>query len=192
MCIHKEKIMKYIGNKFIYILLAGFVSLSSCVDENFEEDTSAGLTDRRILNNVISEQADLSVFSSLLQQTGLDVEIVGNRTQDQRAVFAPTDAAFQAFLSENGYESAEDVPDLETLIAFHISTANVSANTLAQTNFDSIATLADINMPVARAGGQVRLNNQDVNILSTNAEGNGNLHKIDQVLVPMEEGDSGE
>lgn len=179
--------MKYIANKFIYILLAGFVLLSSCVDSEFEEDTSAGRTDKRILNNVISEQANLSIFSSLLAETGLDAELVGNRTQDQRAVFAPTDAAFEAFLNENGYESADDVPDLENVIAFHIAMANVTVNTLSQTNFDFIQTLAEEDMPVGREGGQVRLNNQDVNILSTNTDGNGNLHIIDMVLVPMEE-----
>ncbi|MEX0883530.1 MAG: fasciclin domain-containing protein, partial [Cyclobacteriaceae bacterium] len=123
------------------------------------------------------------VFSDLIEMEGLLPLLVGRQTQDQMAVFAPTNAAIEAFMSENGYGSASEIEGLERVLAYHLTQPNITLSTLTQTNFNFIQTVADQNIFINRSGGQVRFNNQDVNILRSEF-GNGTVHLIDQVLLP--------
>ncbi|HSJ67886.1 MAG TPA: fasciclin domain-containing protein [Anditalea sp.] len=174
-------------NKFSYktliALLCSLFIFAGCIDENFTEEPT-GLTDQPLLSNVIAEQSDLSTFNQLVDLAGLRGRLVGNRVQDQRAVFAPTNEAIANFLAANDFASANDVPELENVVAFHIANANVQQSTLAQTNFTSIQTIATKNISVTREGGQILLNNQAVNIIRSITDVNGTIHVIDQVLVP--------
>ena len=169
----------------ILLLLIGILTFTGCVDEDFELEPT-GLTDREILSNIIADQSDLSIFLELVEANNLLGNLVGNRTQDQRAVFVPTNQAFANFLEANDFDSPADVPNLADVLRFHIANANVSANDLRQGSFTAIQTiLSGKNISVSRANQQVVLNGQNVTIVRTNAEGNGTVHVIDQILVPQ-------
>ena len=174
-------------NKFSFktlgVLLCSLFIFTGCIDEDYTEEPT-GLSDQPLLSNVIAAQSDLSIFTQLVDNVGLMGALARNRTQDQRAVFAPTNEAFANFLQANNYASASEVPGLENVIAFHIANANVQQSTLSQTNFTSIQTIATKNISVTRTDGQVRLNNQAVNIIRSITDANGTIHVIDQVLVP--------
>lgn len=111
--------------------------------------------------------------------------MVGNRTQDQRAIFVPNNQAFEDFLRVNNFSSPAAVPNLADALRFHIANANVSADNLRQWSFASIQTiLTGKKIAVKGENQQVLLNNQAVTILRSNSEGNGIIHVIDQILVP--------
>jgi len=174
-------------NKFSYktllVLLCSLSLFSSCIDENFTEEPT-GLTDRPLLSNVIAGQNDLSSFNQLIDLANLRAELVGNRTQNQRAIFAPSNEAIANFLAANNFTSANQIPDLANVVAYHIANANLQAQGLSQTNFDFIQTIATQNIFVNRSAGQIRFNNETVNIIRSITDGNGTVHVIDRVLTP--------
>lgn len=86
--------------------------------------------------------------------------------------FAPTDAAFQAFFTANGYASYADVPRnvLETLINYHFLEG---AKKLSELN-DSVETIGKEKLAISPAD----VSTPDV-VLS-----NGYLHVVNKVLTP--------
>ncbi|MEX2513497.1 MAG: fasciclin domain-containing protein [Cyclobacteriaceae bacterium] len=172
--------MNQINKNFIFLLAASLL-LVGCIDENYEEPIVG--QGSAILSNVIEHQSELTVFSDLIEMEGLLPLLVSRQTQDQRAVFAPTNSAIEVFMSENGYGSASDIEGLERVLAYHLAQPNITLSTLSQTNFNFIQTEGDQNIFINRSGGQVRFNNQEVNILRSEF-GNGTVHLIDQVLLP--------
>ena len=168
--------------KNILFLLAAGILMAGCIDANYEEPV-AGRTEDALLSNVIAAQSELSIFNELLESEGLLPLLVSRQTQEQRAVFAPTNAAIDAFMSENGFESADDIVGLENVLAYHIAEPNIRQSDLTRTNYNFIQTNADQNIFINRSGGQVRFNNQTVTILRSET-GNGTVHIIDEVLLP--------
>lgn len=127
----------------------------------------------------------MSIFLTLVEANNLSGNLVGNRTQDQRAIFVPNNQAFEDFLRVNNFSSPAAVPNLADALRFHIANANVSADNLRQWSFASIQTiLTGKKIAVKGENQQVLLNNQAVTILRSNSEGNGIIHVIDQILVP--------
>jgi len=173
--------MNHTFNNILFLLAAGIL-MAGCIDANYEEPV-AGRTEDQLLSNVIAAQSELSIFNELLDSEGLLPLLVSRQTQDQRAVFAPTDAAIEAFMSENGFESADDIEGLENVLAYHIAEPNIMQSDLNRTNYNFIQTNADQDIFVNRSGGLVRFNNQTVNILRSES-GNGTVHLIDEVLLP--------
>jgi len=174
-------------NKFSYktliVLLCSLSIFTGCIDEDYAEEPQ-GLSNQPLLSNVIAAQNDLSTFNQLVNDAGLNTNLVGLRTQDQRAVFAPSNEAIANFLSANGYASAGDVPNLTNVLSYHIANANILQGNIAQSNFNFIQTIANQNIFINRANNQIRFNNQQVNIIRSIEDANGTVHIIDQVLVP--------
>ncbi|WP_162418275.1 fasciclin domain-containing protein [Cyclobacterium roseum] len=173
--------MNHTFNNILFLLAAGIL-MAGCIDANYEEPV-AGRTEDQLLSNLVAAQSELSIFNEFLDSEGLLPLLVSRQTQDQRAVFAPTDAAIEAFMSENGFESADDIEGLENVLAYHIAEPNIRQSDLSDTNYNFIQTNADQNIFVNRSGGEVRFNNQTVNILRSE-RGNGTVHLIDEVLLP--------
>jgi uncharacterized surface protein with fasciclin (FAS1) repeats len=175
--------MKFLYN-ISYLMAFATLLFIGCIDENFDEPV-AGRSERTILSNVIAQQSELSIFRQLVEEEGLLGELVGTQTQAQRAVFAPTDNAILNFLSENNINSADDIEGLREILAYHIANPNITQSTLNQTNFNFIQTLGNQHIFINRAGGTIRFNNQNLNILRSET-GNGTVHLIDQVLLPRQ------
>jgi transforming growth factor-beta-induced protein len=87
--------------------------------------------------------------------------------------FAPTDAAFQAFLTANGYASFSEVPRnvLELLINYHFVK---SAKTAAEATSAPVATLGNESLSLSNAD----IITPDVKL------SNGYLHVVNKVLLP--------
>lgn len=181
--------------KYTSFVMAGLMILtSSCIDENFDDSSDVGITDKQLLINVLNDENqsdELSIFLDLVEANGLTGALTSRRTQDQSTVFAPTNNAFEILAAELGYDSLEDLledddVDLVEILETHIALANLSADQIQNGSFRSIATVSGINIPVAReAGGFVLNANEDLAILRSNAEGNGTVHVISRVLLPI-------
>ncbi len=185
-----KNLLKYISFVFACLLIL----TTSCIDENFDDSSDVGITDKELLINVLNaenESDDLSIFLDLVEANGLTGTLTSKRTQDQRTVFAPTNNAFEILAAQLGYDSLdelledEDVNLLE-ILETHIAFANLSVEQMENGSFRSITTLSGINIPIRReAGGFVLNANEDLEVLKSIAEGNGTVHIVSRVILPV-------
>lgn len=103
-------------------------------------------------------------------------------------VFAPTNAAFAALLTELGATSLNDIDaaTLESVLTYHVVSGNVVAASL--TEGQVVTTLQSGTFTIGLAGGPKisDFNNRVSNIVATDVQGsNGVVHVIDKVLLPQ-------
>lgn len=104
-------------------------------------------------------------------------------------VFAPTNAAFAALLSELGVASLNDIPvaTLEAVLTYHVVGANVRAAALSEGQV--VTTLNTQTFTIGLAGGAkiTDANNRVANIVATDVQGaNGVVHVLDKVILPAQ------
>ncbi|HAS47000.1 MAG TPA: hypothetical protein DCS93_41335 [Microscillaceae bacterium] len=101
-------------------------------------------------------------------------------------VFAPTDAAFNEFLSQLGL-TLDNVPTdlLSKILTYHVVSGNVFSTDLI--NGATPTTLNGANLTVNIANSEVTVSSLNTSkVTATNALGtNGVIHTIDKVLVPV-------
>lgn len=102
-------------------------------------------------------------------------------------VFAPTNAAFAALLTELGVASLNDIPvaTLEAVLTYHVVGANVRAAALSEGQV--VTTLNGGTFTIGLTGGAsiTDENNRVANIVSTDVQGaNGVVHVLDKVILP--------
>jgi uncharacterized surface protein with fasciclin (FAS1) repeats len=102
-------------------------------------------------------------------------------------VFAPTNAAFAALLTELGVASLNDIPvaTLEAVLTYHVVGANVRAAALSEGQV--VTTLNTQTFTIGLSGGAkiTDANNRVANIVATDVQGaNGVVHVIDKVILP--------
>lgn len=105
-------------------------------------------------------------------------------------VFAPTDDAFQAFLTENNL-AAEDFlanPDLASILTYHVLPQEVEASAaiaVASSATNTVTTVNGETLALVTAGDALYVNGSQVVVTDVTAE-NGVIHAIDKVLLPPE------
>lgn len=182
--------------KFITLVFAGLlVFTTSCIDENYEDSPEFGTTEKALLFNVLNtenESGDLDVFLQLVEDNAITGALTSRRIQDQHTVFAPNNNAFEILAAELGYNSlddllADDDVNLVEILETHIALANLSVDQIQNGSFRSIATFSGINIPIRRLEtGEFILNaNADLEVLRSNNDGNGTIHVISRVLLPI-------
>ncbi|SMG50811.1 Uncaracterized surface protein containing fasciclin (FAS1) repeats [Marivirga sericea] len=181
--------------KYTSLLFAGLLLVTtSCIDEDYDDSSDVGISDKDLLINVLNDEnqsGELSNLLTLVEANGLTGALTSRRTQDQITVFAPTNNAFEILAAQLGYDSVEDLladddVDLVEILETHIAVANLSLDQIENGNFRSITTLSGINIPIARNTGEVVINaNEDLEILRSNSEGNGTVHVISRVILPI-------
>jgi uncharacterized surface protein with fasciclin (FAS1) repeats len=102
-------------------------------------------------------------------------------------VFAPTNAAFTALLTELGVATLNDIPaaDLEAVLKYHVVSGKVLSSSLSEGQV--VTTLNPKTFTVSLAGGAkiTDKNGRVSNIKTVDIQGsNGVLHAIDKVLRP--------
>ncbi|ADR21881.1 hypothetical protein MATR_04860 [Marivirga tractuosa] len=181
--------------KYTFLLLAGIVMFTTaCIDENYDDTSDIGITDKQLIINVLNDEnqsGELSIFLELVEANGLTGALTSRRTQDQITVFAPNNEAFELLAEDLGYDNVdglledEDV-NLVEILETHLALANLTINQIENGSFRSIATFSGINIPVRREAGTFVLNaNEDLEILNSNTEGNGTVHIISRVILPI-------
>jgi len=96
------------------------------------------------LTEVLADDFELTMIAEAIELTSLTSQL--NNTTDGVTIFAPTNTAFNTFLSNAGYYSLSEVPveALKKIILYHTINGNVGSfdltdgyvNTLAQADVD--------------------------------------------------------
>lgn len=136
-------------------------------------------------NSIVDIAASDSRFDTLvaaLQATGLDAALDG---PGPFTVFAPTDAAFAALLSDLGLTAEELLADtalVTNVLLYHVAPTRAFAADVASVNGIETLLGPGINIGVDDQGVALDFNTR---LLQTDIEaGNGVIHVIDRVLLP--------
>lgn len=165
---------------FLLVLLATTISFVSC-DKDDDDDN-----DNTTPNIVELAQTDTSLTSlvAAVTKAGLVDELSADGAF---TVFAPTNAAFSAFLTANGFASLDDVPNdvLTQILLNHVVGQKLRSTDLTTGYVSTLAsygsTTSNIKAYVSTSGG-VSINGvADVTTANLDAS-NGVVHKIDAVI----------
>ena len=165
--------------KVIMILFLGTITLSSCDDD---DDDVVYVPET--ISEIAAATPQLSNLVAALDRAGL-VETLDN--PGQYTVFAPTNQAFQAFLTANNFTSLNDVPVnvlTQVLLNHVVSGKNLSTN-LTTGYVNTLATFGNtdlnLSMFINTASG-VRLNGVS-NVVTPDINAtNGVVHVVDAVI----------
>ena len=178
--------MKFISkfSKIIPILLFAFV-IVACSDD---DDNNVGGNDP--LPNIVElaqSNADLSSLVAALQAA--DGDLINVLSGGTFTVLAPTNAAFDAFLSANGFASLDQVPTdvLANILLNHVITGEVASTDLVASGAGYANTNAtgfggnNMSLYFDTSAG-VRFNNVASVITPDVEASNGIVHVIDGVI----------
>jgi len=172
------------------VLLAVAILFPACQDDGVDP----GPVIPTIPNNLSETLKTLPDFSTLVEA----LEAASLTTQLDGApvtIFAPTNAAFDTFLTNAGYPSVGDVPigELKNLLLNHVldgysffsDLSNGYVNTLATVEFDGLIYPVDMGVNVDDF-----LLNGSAGVKDTDIDGvNGIIHTVDQVITPADVAD---
>jgi transforming growth factor-beta-induced protein len=184
----KKTLFNLVSGLMYFFLLSG-ITLTSCKDDNEEKPNT--------IVDVAAANTDFDLLETALIKAGLDDDL---KATGPFTVFAPTDAAFIAYLGASDENSAKtainslsgnDLTNLTNVLLYHVAAGKTLSTAL--TNNQSIATLlAGNSLTVIINGSQISI--RDNNLLTTDANvvtanvnaSNGVIHAIDKVLVPTQ------
>lgn len=139
--------------------------------------------------DIVVENDATSTLETAVIQEGLDASLAdlgANYT-----VFAPSDAAFGAFLTELGIDAAAllALPDLKEVLLYHVVDGELPAATVISSAPGTVTTLQGNELDYAVVDGGVQLTDatgRTVNVVETDIDAfNGVIHLIDSVLLPF-------
>ena len=110
--------------KLLSLLFVGLMTIS-CSDDDDSTATNPTIVDIAIAT------PDLSILVEALQAA--DGDLVSVLSEGEFTVLAPTNAAFESFLSANGFASLDDVPTdvLSNILLNHVITGEVRSSDLS-------------------------------------------------------------
>jgi uncharacterized surface protein with fasciclin (FAS1) repeats len=168
----------FLKSLFAALLLASF-SFTACKDD--DDDTP----EQQNIAELASGNADLSSLVAALDRAGLVSTFTGTT---QYTVFAPTNAAFAKFLSDNGFAKLEDVPVdlLKQVLTYHVVAGEVKSSQITAGYVKTLATFgtstSNLSLLVGTTGG-VSLN-KDVKVTTADVDAsNGVVHVVDKVIA---------
>lgn len=165
---------------FLSALLVGtVVTFSSCSDDDDNEPAAQNIVE------LAQGNENLSSLVAAVQRAGL-VDALSNSNANL-TVFAPTNAAFAAFLSANGFATLEDVPVevLTQVLLNHVVGSELKAADLSTGYVNTLATFgsttSNLSLYVSTSGG-VTLNGGPAVVAADVDASNGVVHVIDAVI----------
>ena len=129
----------------------------------------------------------LSIFTDALNRSSTAAALDGI---SPFTVFAPTDEAFQAFFSENGFSSLDDIPEstLKLVIDYHIVPGKASASNIFADYYTSISAVTPDRFPLSLLiepdGGRLTFNGSAQSVGTEVEARNGFIYSLDEVLFP--------
>lgn len=172
--------MKILSKLKIAFAIIAFTSFTISCDDN-ESITVPDST----ITGLAKTDPNLSILVQALVKTNLDRTLMG---PGPFTVFAPTDAAFVAFLKTTPYATLNDVPDavLTQILLNHVVSGNVKSTNLSTGYVKTLAKSATsgtntMSMYVDLTSG-VKLNGVSKVITAEVMASNGVIHVVDAVI----------
>ena len=174
---------KSIGIRFVYALLIAAFAFGAFAAPSAKAAQDPGtIVDVALAANAAT--GEFSILIAALQAANPDIlkKLSGDR---EYTVFAPTDAAFTALLTELGVTAEQllsDKPMLSRVLRYHIARGELEAAEVLAS--DRIRTLQGGRL--WQAGGVLTdANGRTANIIQTDIQAsNGVIHVIDNVVLP--------
>lgn len=165
----------------LFLFLATSVAFISCSKDDDDDDNT---TTTPTIVELAAGDTSLTSLVAAVTKAGLADELSADGAL---TVFAPTNAAFAAFLSANGFATLEDVPNalLTQVLLNHVVGAKLKSTDLTTGYVATLATYgtttSNIKLYVSTTGG-VTLNG-GAQVTTANLEAkNGVVHKVNQVI----------
>jgi len=171
--------MKKLIKNYLLLLIVGLLTVS-CSNDDDSSSTPVSNT----IADFVSNNADYSSLKAALDKAGLTSVLAGS---DSFTVFAPDNDAFNAFLSDNGFSTLNDVPDavLEQVLLNHVvSGVNLSSSLstgYVKTLAEESTTSNKIDMYINTSSG-VQINGDAQVVLADVSVDNGVIHAVDKVI----------
>ncbi len=161
--------------RILLVLLVCALSFSACNDDDDDKDDD--MTPEKNIAQLVMDTDNLSSLEAALEKAGLVSTFQGST---EYTVFAPTNAAFETFLSSAGY-TLESVPTdlLTTVLQRHVVAGEVKSSALS--NGQMVNTIGSDTLTVNITGSTVKINNATVTQADVDAS-NGVVHIVDQVI----------
>lgn len=170
---------KSIRFKNLFLPIVAAMALASCSSDDGGNGNYENLA-------VTANGYSLTTFVTAAELAGVDNLLTG--TSDY-TVFAPSNAAFDQFLSENGYTSINNVPTslLKEIILNHILSGDIQSSELGtgykrtMAHGPASATSA-INLYIKSTDASIKFNGVSSLLTSNIRASNGRLHLVDKVI----------
>jgi uncharacterized surface protein with fasciclin (FAS1) repeats len=162
------------------LVIGSVVTFSSC-----SEDDDDDVVPQQNIVELAQGNENLSSLVAAVQRAGL-VDALSDPNSNL-TVFAPTNAAFAAFLTANGFATLEDVPVavLTQVLLNHVVGSELKAADLSTGYVSTLATFgtttANLSLYVSTASGVVLNGGPAVTAADVDAS-NGVVHVIDEVI----------
>lgn len=177
--IEKLKTMKAKFNLIPVLLIFSVLFFASCNDD--DEMDEAG---EKNIVEVAAEAGQFNILIQAAQKAGLAEYL---STTDGITVFAPTDAAFEALLTDLGATSLDEIPvaDLTNILLYHVIGSKAMSSVLQTGYLPTLSKLGDnsISMYINLANGVAINKNTKVTTADVLAK-NGVIHVVDKVILP--------
>ncbi len=169
--------------------ILAFILLSLLVISCEEKDNSIPIEGTNSIVNYLEQDSTFTLFSKAIDRAGLYGTLDGNA--GTYTVLAPDDEAMQLFLSEQGYNTLDDVPEeqLKRLVNYHILETLKRADNFITGYVQTLAEFPVNDSVKVRLSLYVSSGDSIVfNGIAKIVEGdvpvdNGILHKLDRVLT---------
>jgi transforming growth factor-beta-induced protein len=172
-------------NSFILVLILGIASVgfTSCEKDEHPEEEAKGNT----ITDVAVSNPNFSILVQALTKAGL-ADDLASMTGDF-TVFAPTNAAFTALLTELKVASLNDIPTdvLTKVLLYHVKSGEAKASQITTGYYSTIAAGPAtgsflsfyVDMATTTINGRSKITQTDI------MADNGVIHVIDKVMLPM-------
>ncbi len=162
------------------LLLVATLFFASCNDD---DEGMPELYEKNIVE-VAADAGQFNVLIQAAQKAGLAEYL---SSQDNLTVFAPTDEAFGALLTDLGAGSLEDIPtvDLTNILLYHVIGSKVLSTELVPGYVPTLSVFGENNISMyINTGDGVSINkNTNVTVADIMAK-NGVIHVVDKVILP--------
>lgn len=172
--------------QIIWVITFIAVTISSCKKEDDESAPSS----KSITDIVVSDNR-----FSILEQALIKTDLTGalSSSSGTFTVFAPTDAAFTAFLTSAGFSKIQDVPNdvLKPVLLYHVLGTKVPSSAVSTGYASTISPLDNnkfLSIYIEKTSG-VKINNSAMVTIADVQASNGVIHIIDKVITPLSVGE---
>ncbi|SEI62203.1 Uncaracterized surface protein containing fasciclin (FAS1) repeats [Alkalibacterium gilvum] len=154
-------------------------TMDTGMEESTDDMTDDSMQTEEDIVAVAQGNPDFSILVSALQEANLVETLQGD---GPFTVFAPTDEAFEALLTELDITAEELLaqPDLESILTYHVIPSEVMAGDLEDGQTAETVNGEELTFDLS---GDPMVNESAITMTDIEAS-NGLIHAIDKVLVP--------